>query len=74
MATYYVQLVADRDNRKNAWEVAKKHGRGTRRISDHRKKKRAVNAAHREANKGDKIGIKNVNGQFLRWDTAGTHR
>jgi hypothetical protein len=72
MATYYVQPIKDKQNRLNAWEVAKNHGQGTMRISDHNRKKNAVNNASRVANKGDKVGVKGVEGSFLRWFTVTT--
>jgi hypothetical protein len=70
MAHYFVQPVKDREGRVNAWEVAKKHGQGTTRISDHRKKRPAIKNARRVASMGDKIGIKNRKGSYSRWITS----
>lgn len=78
----YVQPVKDLESRPNAWVVVGKVKRGFkvrdqyqaggRRmevISDHRKKKPAVTSAMKKANQGQKIAIKDKDGQFLRWIT-----
>jgi len=67
MAMYFVQPVEDLRGNKQAWEVAKKHGRGTRRISDHRKKAPAIKSARRERSEGDSVAIKSRNGVIQRW-------
>lgn len=67
MATYFVQPVPDKKSKKAAWEVAKKHGRGTQRISDHRRKNAAIKAAERTANNGDSVAVKKRNGQIQYW-------
>lgn len=75
MARYFVQPIDDKQGRDGAWEVAKKHGRGTQRIADHRKKRAAIRNAKRTANKGDKIAVKQMKprrkkGQIQRWITV----
>lgn len=67
MVQYYVQPIKDKRGNRQAWEVAKKHGSGTMRISDHKKKQRAIKSARRERNKGDPIAIKGYNGSIQRW-------
>lgn len=72
MATYYVQPINDTQGWSGAWEVAKKHGQGTTRVSDHRKKNAAIRNARRTANKGDSIGVKYGgggarHGRFQKW-------
>lgn len=74
MAQYYVQPIDDKQGRSGAWEVAKKHGPGTTRIADHRRKNAAIKNAKRTANKGDKIAIKRgqgpKKGTIQRWVTV----
>lgn len=72
MAQYYVQPIDDKQGRDGAWEVAKKHGQGTTRIADHRKKQAAIRNAKRTANSGDSIAVKRMKpkhkkGQIQRW-------
>ena len=68
-----VQQINDREHRPNAWGVYGKikdrhrNGGETELISDHRRKKPATIAAFKKANKGQRIGIKKANGQWLRW-------
>lgn len=68
--TYFVMPIKDEAGNRGGWGVHKKHGSGTRLMSDHKNKKPAYRRAKRMANKGDKIRVSRSNGTVQRWVTV----